>query len=131
VNQNRQINVNWFNINVPTILAVVGAAIGIIKYIDDVDDRSARTEIAMAEMKGQIEPLTAIPFRVLNNEGAIAQLSRRVDQISETVINAVEAIRNDISGLSTKVEVQSTKIDNLTDKVDRMDSKPKPTGFRQ
>jgi len=142
VNQNRQLNVNWFNINVPTILAVIGTAIGLVKYIDSIDDRTETLTNSVSDIKTQLQSFNDIPFRVLTSEGLInqldarqkessTQLNARIDRISETVVNAFEVIRKDIGGLSTDVQVQSTKIDNLSDKVDRMDSKPKPTGFRQ
>lgn len=142
MNQNRQLNVNWFNINVPTILAVIGTAIGLVKYIDSIDDRTETLTNSVSDIKTQLQSLNDIPFRVLTSEGLInqldarqkessTQLNARIDRISETVVNAFEVIRKDIGSLSTDVQVQSNKIDNLSDKVDKMDSKPKPTGFRQ
>lgn len=140
--QNRQLNVNWFNINVPTILAILVTGIGLVRYIDSIDDKADNLSNSMSEVKTQLQSLSDIPFRVLTSEGLInqldarqkesaVQLNVRIDRISETVVNAVDAIRKDIGFLSTKLEVQSTKIDNLTDKVDELNSRPKPTAFQK
>lgn len=128
---NGTFRVNWFNVNVPTILALAGVGWGIVQYIDNQSDRIERVEekIQRSEefrvqrtaqsdkrfdgLEGQLDSLNTIPMRVQSLEREIEATNARLDRLVETLTQNVEMIRKDIAGLTTKVEVLSSKIDTL------------------
>lgn len=151
--QNRDINVNWLQFNVPTLISVVATAIAVVLWINTKNDEQnleiqnlkirlaeadsyreqrskatdtnfARIDSRMTELVVQVSPLQNVPFRMNSVEASLAETNKRLDRVSETFVNAVEVIRKDISTLSADVKVLGNKTDNLSTKVDELRSKP-------
>jgi hypothetical protein len=123
--QSREVNVNWLRINVPSIGAIVVAAITITVYINrlegrlDVieDSRQARsnaTDKNFDQIQQQLQPLSNLPYRVGILEQGLLQTNQRVDQYLQTLGAKIDGVSDRVNGLSTKVEVLSQKIDALT-----------------
>jgi len=119
--------INWTTVNVPTILAVAGAAWGIFSYVGDLDSRigkmedyrvtrSASTdrefEAIKTSLRGFQNTLGDLPFRVGALEKGLEEAGRRTDRLSEIVLQNMDGIRKDINALGTKVEVLSSKMDD-------------------
>jgi len=139
--QDKEVNIRWFNVNVPTIAAIGTAVITLTTYINSLnakieEERVVRVRLEEAIGKrqvyidAQLAPLNTLPFRIASVENAVTESSKRMDRISDLVLASVDTIRTSVNALSTKVEVQSTKIDELTKKVDGLSVNPKPTSFR-
>lgn len=125
VQQNTKFNVNWLNVNVPTILAVIGVGVTLIYKGADMENRLAqveqfrvsRTEAAdkkFDDIQHALAPLVNLPYRVGVLEQQQVATGMRIDRLTEIVSGTMEMIRKDIGLLSTKVEVLSSKIDGLT-----------------
>lgn len=119
--------INWTTVNVPTILAVAGAAWGIFSYVGGLDTRiqkmedyritrSAQTdkefEGIKASLKGVQTTLGDLPFRVGILERGLEEAGRRTDRLSEIVLQNMEGIRKDLNNLGTEVKVLSSKFDD-------------------
>lgn len=120
-------SINWTTVNVPTILAVAGAAWGIFSYVEDFDTRigkmedyritrSAQTDREFENIKTSLKgfqiSLNDLPFRVGSLEKGLEEAGRRTDRLSEIVLQNMEGIRKEINSLGTKVEVLSSKMDD-------------------
>lgn len=119
--------INWTTVNVPTILAVVGAAWGLFTYINGFDTRiqrmeeyrvtrSAQTDKEFDRVKNSIAQVQAVldgvPFRVGVLEKGLEEAGRRTDRLSEIVLQNMEGIRKDLNHLGTEVKVLSSKFDD-------------------
>lgn len=119
--------INWTTVNVPTILAVAGAAWGLFTYINGFDTRiqkmedyrvtrSAHTdkefEAVKTSLKAVQTTLGDLPFRVGILERGLEEAGRRTDRLSEIVLQNMEGIRKDLSNLGTEVKVLSSKFDD-------------------
>jgi len=126
--------INWTQVNVPTILAVAGAAIGLFNYIGDFDKRlseqeqyrtirSSQTDSNFAMVNKSIEGLRYdqnlvresvenIPYRVGVVEQGLIEQGKRTDRLSELILNNMDVFRKDINQLGTKIEVLASKIDD-------------------
>lgn len=140
--QTTQLRINWLNVNVPTVLAVLAAAISIITYFDDMNDRLTSieeyresrgrvTDGNFAEIREQLKPLMNVPQEVLGLKAADVVLNARLDRLADTII---ETLRKDISQVTLKVEVLTTKHDNMSAKVEQLGQKLdqlNPTKFQR
>lgn len=117
-----RLNVNWFNVNIPTIIAVLGVGWAIASYVSDMKgriteienyrvQRSAQTDKAFASIEATLENLANTPFRMTNVEAQIASTNARLDRLVESLSGSVEMLRKDVNSVGTKVEVLSSKID--------------------
>lgn len=123
--QNREVNVNWLRINVPSIAAIVLAAITMTMYIQRLESRldvieqsrQARSVIAdksFDQIQAQLSPLTNIPYRVDALDRGLLATNQRVDQYLQLLGAKIDAIGDRMNTLSTKVEVLSQKIDVIS-----------------
>lgn len=127
--------VNWTQVNVPTILAVAGAAWGIFSYIQGFDSRLMKMEdsgvtrsVATADKLEQINRANAIqdekidgivqlvsnlPYRVGVLERAVSETGERIDRMSDLLIQGRDETRKDLNAVSVKLEVISSKLDDI------------------
>lgn len=123
---------NWFNVNMPTIIAVAGAAIGIITYVNHLDARIEQVELSrsmrsgqmdktFADISAQLSALNNLPYRMGQVEANVGNSNQRMDRIAESVLGSVEGIKKDVAELSTQVRLVNQKQDILSGKVDSLD----------
>ena len=125
--------INWTQVNVPTILAVVGAAWGVFQYVGDFDKRLSASEQqakleaeanrnkladitrligdVQSEVRGTRQFIENVPYRVGQLEAGLTEQSRRTDRISESLATSLDALRKDVSALGVKIEVLSSKLE--------------------
>jgi hypothetical protein len=129
--QTTQLRINWLNVNVPTVLAVLAAAVSIITYFDDMNDRLTSieqyresrgrvTDGNFAEIREQLKPLINTPQEIVGLKAADVVMNARLDRLADTII---ETLRKDISQVSVKVEVLTTKHDSTAAKVEELGQK--------
>jgi hypothetical protein len=122
--QNGKVNVNCFNFNVPTIVAVLGVGWGVASYIKGMEariekieeyrvTRSSTTDRKFDDIQQALIPLANMPYRVNVLEQQATAINIRIDRFTELISNTMELIRKDVNTLGTKVEVLSEKIDNM------------------
>jgi phage shock protein A len=125
--------INWTQVNVPTILAVVGAAWGVFQYIGDFDKRLSASEQqakieadsnrsklvditrligdVQSELRSTRQFVENVPYRVGQLEAGLTEQGRRTDRISEALATSLDALRKDVSALGVKIEVLSSKLE--------------------
>lgn len=125
MDSDRGIHINWLRFNIPSIVAIVAAAIGVMGYVNSLDNRVAKietdsatrsqlTDKSLDQVQTAIAPLNNMPYRVGILEDQQLATNLRIDRFTEVITNTMELIRKDVNVLGTKVEVLGTKIDNLT-----------------
>jgi len=121
----RTIHVNWLRFNVPQLVAIVGATVTIMAYVNNLDGRlqdieryratrSITVDNRFQEVQTSLAPLVNLPYRVNVLEQQQIAITQRIDRAGEVISTTVEQIRKDVNGLSTRIEVLGTKIDNIT-----------------
>ena len=123
--------INWTQVNVPTILAVAGAAWAIFQYFGDFDSRLMKMEDkdasrsvftdqkfsdlgnSLAAVQLKLEQLNGIPYRVDVIERGLQDFARRMDRLSENMQGGIGEVRKDVNQIDKKLEVISSKIDDL------------------
>lgn len=124
--------VNWFNVNMPTILAVVAMGTGTITYINHLESRIAQVENYRAMRSGQVDKtfadigaqlslLNNLPYRMGQVEANVNSSNVRMDRIADSVLESVEGIKKDVGAMSTQVSLIGQKQDMLNSKVDNLD----------
>ena len=122
--QNLAVQVNWRTFNIPNLLAIGGAAVAVVTYVNSLDARLAKveensltrstiTDKKFDEIQKSLDPLNNMPYRVGILEQQATAINLRIDRFTETISNTMELIRKDVGNLGTKIEVLSTKVDNI------------------
>lgn len=129
VQQSSEVNVRWFQFNVPgivaTIVTVLGTGWAVANYISDLESRvekieeyrvtrSAITDAKFLDIQTTLGALNNMPYRVNILEQQNSAVNLRIDRFTEVISNTMELIRKDVGALSTKVEVMSQKLDSLS-----------------
>lgn len=125
VHSNTKVNVNWFNVNIPTILAVAAVGWGIASYISDINSRLGENERSRVSqgvqaekqfetIKATLDELDNLPLRMTTVESQLLSTNQRLDRLVENLTGSVENLRREVNSVGTKVEVLSSKIDGLT-----------------
>lgn len=138
VEQNSKLQVNWAQINVPTIIAVAGVLWWTATKqerqdarLDTFDtyittrekERSARSsEInrMLEALTTKISPLENLTYRITVTEQGIADVNRRVDRVGDSMQN----IRDDVGSLSSKIDVLTEQVKAAFPKKAELDNMP-------
>lgn len=120
--------INWTQVNIPTILAVLGVGWGVANYVSKIDNRlgnveeyrvsrGVQTDKNFADVNRRLDGLAStyqdLPIRVNIVEKSIDNVEKRQDRLSELILDSVEGIRKDVNTVGTKVEVLSSKVDDI------------------
>jgi len=125
MNQDREVNVNWLRINVPSIAAIVSAAIFISMYVQSLasdvrkieENRSTSRSLLdkdLDSIKQQLSLVSSAPLRLDLLEKNLAATNARMDNYLQMLGTKIDNIGDRVGGLTTKVEVLSQKIDTIT-----------------
>lgn len=120
----RGIHINWLTVNVPQLVTLIVATVGLATYVNSLDNRvgdledtttarSVLTDKSLDQVQTAIAPLNNMPYRVGILEDQQLATNLRIDRFTEIITNTMELIRKDVNTLATKVEVLGTKIDAL------------------
>jgi cell division protein ZapA (FtsZ GTPase activity inhibitor) len=123
--QNREVNVNWLRINVPSIAAVIMAAVTLTVYIQKLEgrldvieqSRQARSVVSdknFDEIQDKLKPLDNVTFRLDQMDKRDDAQDARIDKLLEIMGGKLDGVVDRVNVLSTKVEVLSQKIDSIT-----------------
>jgi hypothetical protein len=125
MHQDREVNVNWLRINVPSVAAIVFTGVIVSMYVQNLSnkvvtieannkERATLVDKNLDQIKGQLDPLTNLPYRVQSVEQSLISTNQRMDNYLQTLGVKIDGISDKVNGLSTKVEVLSQKIDIIT-----------------
>lgn len=125
--QNTGIRVNWGQVNVPTVVGIVGLAVMLWNASARVEQQAGRTTALetynsnlekdrlrrRSETDGKIEalqartaPLDNAIYRITVAETGIADVNRRIDRQGDVL----QALRSEIGAMSSKIDVLSEQV---------------------
>lgn len=125
VNQDKEVNVNWLRINVPSLVTVVVTGISVAMYIQSMSSRvqtlesngksrSDQVDKNFDDIKSALAPLVNLPYRMSSVESNLVVTNQRMDTYLQTIGAKIDGMGDRVSTMSTKVEVLSQKIDSIT-----------------
>lgn len=138
VEQNGKLQVNWAQINVPTIIAVAGVLwwtatkqerqdARLDTFDVYINTREKERTLRSAEINKMLETLTTktspienLTYRITVTEQGIADVNRRVDRVGDSMQN----IRDDVGSLSSKIDVLTEQVKAAFPKKAELDNTP-------
>lgn len=138
--QSKEVNVNWLRINVPSIAAVVLAAITITVYIQRLEarldvieqSRQARSVVsdkAFDEIQDKLKPLGNVVFRLDQQDKRDDAQDIRIDRLLDIMGAKFDALTQSVAEVKSDVRVLSQKIDTITQEKKAENGKTQPTIF--
>jgi cell division protein ZapA (FtsZ GTPase activity inhibitor) len=132
--QNREVNVNWLRINVPSIAAIVVAAITVTVYIQKLEgrldvieqSRQARSIVAdknNEEIQDKLKPLDNVGYRLDQQDKRNDAQDARIDRLLDLMGTKFDALSKDVADVKADVRVVAQDVKNLS-------GKTQPTSFR-
>jgi len=123
--QNREVNVNWLRVNVPSVVSIVVVGVGVAMYVQSLASRVEQIEqmrVARSDLvdknfdqiQAQLQPLVNLPYRMGNVEQGLLTTNQRMDTYLQTLGTKIDGVSERVNGLTTKVEVLAQKIDALS-----------------
>lgn len=123
--QNREVNVNWLRINVPSVAAIVFTGVIVSMYVQNLankvtaiesnsKDRSVVVDKSFDQIKDQLSPLVNVPYRMTSVENSLLATNQRMDTYLQTIGAKIDGVIGQVNAMSTKVEVLGQKIDTIT-----------------
>lgn len=116
--QDATVTLNWFRMNVPTIVMIVGLGYYVGTNISDVQRSISHLSDASQELKMTTADMNKITYRVEQLESGLSRSNDRVDNLHNTLISGMDLMRRDINRLTTQVEVLSSRVGILTGDID-------------
>lgn len=116
--QDATVTLNWFRMNVPTIVMIVGLGYYVGTNISDVQRSISHLSDASQELKMTTADMNKIIYRVEQLESGLSRSNDRVDNLHNTLISGMDLMRRDINRLTTQVEVLSSRVGILTGDID-------------
>lgn len=112
------VTINWFRMNVPTLVVIIGAAITGASWQSSTDGVVAQNSRDIIAIQAKLTTMENLPYRMEQVEKGVANTNIKVDNLSNTIINQMDLIRRDVNRLTTGVEVLSARVGLLTGEVD-------------
>src|SRR5690606_34070768 len=112
MNQDKEVNVNWLRINVPSVVTIVAAAITITGYVQSLANDLKKVEESriaskalldrdLTEIKGKLDAVANAPFRLDLLEKNMASTNARMDNYLQTLGNKIDNVSDRVGGLAT------------------------------
>lgn len=130
VKQDTTLTINWFRMNVPTLVLILTAAVAGASWQSSTDSVVARNTADILSIQAKMTTMENLPYRMEQVEKGVANTNIKVDNLSNTIINQMDLIRRDVNRLTTGVEVLSARVGLLTGEVDepkRRRARPGPS----
>lgn len=128
--QDTTLTINWFRMNVPTLLVVIAAATTGATWQTATEGKVTQNAKDIAALQGKISTMENLPYRMEQVERAVVNTNVKVDNLSNTIINQMDLIRRDVNRLTTGVEVLSSRVGLLAGDLEepkRRRARPGPT----
>ena len=112
------LTINWFRMNVPTLLVVLAAATTGATWQTATEAKVSQNSKDIAALQVKMVVMENLPYRMDQVEKAGVNTNVKVDNLSNTIINQMDLIRRDVNRLTTGVEVLSARVGILTGEID-------------
>lgn len=116
--QDATVTLNWFRINLPTIVMILGLGYYVGTNLNDLQKSIVSLSKENTELKASTADLSNISYRVDQLESGLHRANERTDSLQNTLISSMDLMRRDINRLTTQVEVLSSRVGVLTGDID-------------
>lgn len=116
--QDATVTLNWFRINLPTIIMILGLGYYVGTNLNDLQKSIVALTRENTELKASTADLSNISYRVDQLEFGLQRANERTDSLQNTLISSMDLMRRDINRLTTQVEVLSSRVGILTGDID-------------
>lgn len=116
--QDATVTLNWFRINLPTIVMILGLGYYVGTNLNDLQKSIVSLSKENTELKSTTADMGKLVYRVEQVETGLQRANERTDALQNTLISSMDLMRRDINRLTTQVEVLSSRVGILTGDVD-------------
>ena len=116
--QDPTVTINWFRMNLPTIVMILGLGYYVGTNLNDLQKSISNLSQENSELKATTADMSKIIYRVDQLEVGLHRANERTDSLQNTLISSMDLMRRDINRLTTQVEVLSSRVGILTGDVD-------------
>lgn len=124
------VTLNWFRVNLPTVVMILGLGYYVGTNLNDLQKNVSSLAHENTQLKESTANLNNILYRVDQLEFGLQRANERTDSLQNTLISSMDLMRRDINRLTTQVEVLSSRVGILTGDIDepkQRRSRPGPT----
>lgn len=116
--QDSTLTLNWFRVNLPTIITIVGFGFYVGTNLNDIQKSITSLSKENTELKATTADIGKLAYRVDQLEFGLQRANERIDSLQNTIISSMDLMRRDINRLTTQVEVLSSRVGILTGDID-------------
>lgn len=116
--QDATVTLNWFRINLPTIVMILGLGYYVGTNLNDLQKSIVALSKENTELKSTTADMSKLVYRVEQVETGLQRANERTDALQNTLISSMDLMRRDINRLTTQVEVLSSRVGILTGDID-------------
>ena len=116
--QDPTVTLNWFRINLPTIVMILGLGYYVGTELRDLQKSMASLKEDNVSLKSTTADMNKLTYRVDQLELGRAETNARVDGVQNTLISQIDLVRRDVNRTTTQMEVLSSRVGILIGDVD-------------
>lgn len=116
--QDPTVTLNWFRINLPTIVMILGLGYYVGTELRDLQKSMASLKEDNISLKSTTADMNKLTYRVDQLELGRAETNARVDGVQNTLISQIDLVRRDVNRTTTQMEVLSSRVGILIGDVD-------------
>lgn len=116
--QDATVTLNWFRINLPTIVMIVGLGFYVGTNMTTLQHSVDSLKYDNESLKSTTADINKIVYRVDQLEVGLHKANERTDSLQNTLLSGMDLMRRDINRLTTQVEVLSSRVGILTGDID-------------
>jgi len=116
--QDSTVTLNWFRVNLPTIVMILGLGYYVGTELRDLQKSVASLKEDNISLKTTTADMNKLTYRVDQLEIGRTETNARVDGVQNTLINQIDLVRRDVNRTTTQMEVLSSRVGILIGDVD-------------
>ncbi|HUH58077.1 MAG TPA: hypothetical protein VL020_06145 [Pseudomonadales bacterium] len=116
--QDPTVTLNWFRMNVPTIVLIIGLGFYVGTNMTTLQHSVNSLKYDNESLKSTTADINKIVYRVEQLELGLHKANERTDALQNTLLSSMDLMRRDINRLTTHVEVLSSRVGMIIGEVD-------------
>jgi hypothetical protein len=116
--QDPTVTLNWFRINLPTIVMIVGLGFYVGTNMTTLQHSVDSLKTDNLELKKTTADINKITYRVEQLESGLHKANERTDSLQNTLLSGMDLMRRDINRLTTQFEVLSSRVGMVIGDID-------------
>lgn len=116
--QDSTVTLNWFRINLPTIVMIVGLGFYVGTNMTNLQHSVDSLKYDNESLKKTTADINKIVYRVDQLEVGLQKANDRTDSLQNTLLSGMDLMRRDINRLTTQFEVLSSRVGMVIGDID-------------